>query len=101
VAVRICLGELKGNRRLDPLAEGVEPKDEHRTPAKLHRNMDIGLMMDLIGRLKSKMERAVLILCELEGWSAADAAKLLRITPANVYTINFRAKANLRKAMGI
>lgn len=101
VAVRICLGEMKGNRRMDPLAEGVEPKDERQTPAGLHRSMDIGLMMDSIGCLKNKTERAVLILCELEGWSAADAAKLLGLTPANVYTINFRAKANLRKAMGI
>jgi DNA-directed RNA polymerase specialized sigma24 family protein len=101
VAVRICLGEVKGNRRLDSLTEGVEPKDERQTPARLHRSIDVGLMMDSIGCLKSGMERAVLILCELEGWNAADAAKLLGITVANVYTINFRAKANLRKAMGI
>ena len=64
----------------------------------MRRKMEINRMLDAIGQLKST-ERAVLVLCELEGRSAAEVARLLGMTTANVYTINFRAKANLRKVM--
>jgi RNA polymerase sigma-70 factor (ECF subfamily) len=97
VALRICLREVKDRRRLQPLGDGKEipaagPAGERR--------IDTRDLMEAIGKL-SKREQAVLILCELEGWSADEVAKSLRMSRANVYTINFRARAKVRKELGL
>jgi RNA polymerase sigma factor (sigma-70 family) len=87
IARNVLADHARRGRPLVPLEEGLlDPQPSPEAGVELD---------DLLGRLPAS-HRRVLELIYVEGFSHAEAAVLLRTTPAAVKTLAWRARASLR-----
>ena len=91
-AIRLAAGELQRRRRdvveLPPLAEA-------------HTDPDIAALLDVMAALQhlSDQQRAGVILCDLLGFRAEEAAELLHTTATTLRVQRLRARRHLRRAL--
>ncbi|XVQ09751.1 RNA polymerase subunit sigma-70 [Spirillospora sp. CA-255316] len=85
---------------LEPVARvlfGSEPDDP---AAVIETRTSVRLALTVAWQRLSPRQRAVLLLCEVLGWRAGEAAELLGSSDAAVYSMLQRARAQLAKAAG-
>ena len=97
VIIRLCLKEIRKSGRWESLVNESAVKAKKFTEETMNINLDMKSLMRSVKSLKNKEMQAVLILCELQGYSAGEVARLLNIDEKKVYNLNYQAKLSLKK----
>ena len=85
-------------RRMVGLGQIAEPANAHRTDEEVARLRRRRAVQHALERL-NRNQREVLVLCDMEGWSASEAGTMLGIPPGTVYSRLHHARKAFAKAI--
>jgi RNA polymerase sigma-70 factor (ECF subfamily) len=102
IAVRLAMRHRRGagrfRRMLGAFAHAAVARPSVDPEGKANSNQELAVLEEALARLSEK-KRAVVVLVELEGLSAEEAARALEIPAATVRTRLFHARRELQESL--